>query len=68
MDTTTENIKRLESDLLHEEEDLREDLTKIKSKIESTTAELSANRLIEQKLFPIAGLALALGFALGYRR
>jgi hypothetical protein len=67
MDTTSDKIKRLESELQHEEEDLRKDLTQIKSKIEATKADLSPNKLIEQKLFPISGLALVLGFALGYR-
>ena len=67
MDTASENIQRLESELQYEEEDLRKDLTQIKSKIQETRAELSPKRLIEQKLFPISGLALVLGFALGYR-
>jgi hypothetical protein len=67
MDTPTENIKRLESELEHQEEDLRKDLTQIKSKIQATKAEFSPNRLIEHKLLPISGLALVLGFALGYR-
>ena len=67
MDAATENIERLESELQQEEEDLRKDLTQIKGKIQATRAELSPNKLIEHNLFPISGLALVLGFALGYR-
>jgi|HubBroStandDraft_4_1064222.scaffolds.fasta_scaffold357276_2 hypothetical protein len=67
MDTPTENIKRLESELEHQEEELREDLTQIKTKMHATRVELSPNKLIEHKLLPISVLAFLLGFALGYR-
>ena len=67
MDTTAESIKLLESELQHEEEELREDFKQIEGKIQATRAELSPNKLIAQKLFPISGLALTLGFVLGYR-
>jgi hypothetical protein len=33
MDTTVEKIQRLESDLQHEQKELREDLTRIKKQI-----------------------------------
>src|SRR5215469_3822802 len=67
MDTTSENIKRLNLELKNEERHLREDLTEIKSKIQAARAELSPSKLIEQRLLPISGLALAVGFALGSR-
>ena len=67
MDTTSENIKRLNLELKNEERHLREDLTEIKSKIQAARTELSPSKLIEQRLLPISGLVLALGFALGSR-
>jgi len=67
METTTEDIKQLKLELHNEEQHLRDDLTSIKRKIEAARAELSPSKLIQQRLLPISGLAVAAGFALGSR-
>jgi hypothetical protein len=63
----SEEIQRLESDLEHEKEDLREDVTRINNKLKKTRANLSPAKLVQGRVFLLSGLTLGLGFALGYR-
>jgi hypothetical protein len=46
---------------------LREDTAQINEKLQRTRAQLNPTKLIEQRIFRLAGLAFALGCALGYR-
>jgi hypothetical protein len=62
-----EEIRRLESDLEHEKEDLREDITRISNKLKATRANLGPTKLVQGRVFLLSGLTLGLGFALGYR-
>jgi hypothetical protein len=64
----SKNVHRLESDLQNEKQDLRQDLEEIAEKARETRAELNPMNLVREKIFLLSGLALALGFALGYRR
>jgi hypothetical protein len=63
----SENIHRLESDLEEKKRDLREDFQQIGLKARETKAELSPARLMRQRILLLSGIALLLGFALGYR-
>ena len=65
--TASENLHRLESDLEDKKSDLREDLEQISAKARETRAELSPMNLVRERIFLLSGLALALGFVLGYR-
>ena len=60
-------IRRLESELEHEKEDLREDLARINIKLKATRANLRPAKLVEERVLLLSGLTLGLGFALGYR-
>ena len=62
------NVHGLESDLEDEKRDLRKDLESITEKARETRAELSPTSFVRERVFLLSGLALALGFALGYRR
>jgi len=62
----SEEIHRLESDLEHEKEDLREDVTRINNELKKTRANLSPAKLVQGRVFLLSGLTLGLGFALGY--
>ena len=64
----SKNVHGLESDLRDEKRDLRHDLDEIAEKARETRAELNPMNLVREKIFLLSGLALALGFALGYRR
>jgi hypothetical protein len=64
----SKNVHALESDLQDEKRDFRHDLDEIAEKARETRAELNPMNLVREKIFLLAGLALALGFALGYRR
>ena len=64
----SKNVHGLESDLRDEKRDLRHDLDEITEKARETRAELNPMTLVREKIFLLSGLALALGFALGYRR
>ena len=61
------NVHGLESDLEDEKRDLRKDLESITEKARETRAELSPTSFVRERVFLLSGLALALGFALGYR-
>ena len=63
----SENIHRLESDLEDKKRNLREDLELIGLKARETRAELSPTRLMRERLLLLSGIALVLGFILGYR-
>ena len=63
----SKNIHELESNLEDEKRDLREDLESLTEKARETRAELSLTSLVRERIFLLSGLALALGFALGYR-
>ncbi len=63
----SKNIHELESNLEDEKRDLREDLESLTEKARETRAELSLTSLVRERIFLSSGLALALGFALGYR-
>ena len=63
----SKNVQALQTDLQDEKRDLREDLEQISEKARETRAELSPTRLVRERIFLLSGLALALGFALGYR-
>jgi hypothetical protein len=65
--TDSENVQRLESDLEETKSDLREDLEQINTKARETRAELSPTNLVREKIFLLSGIALVLGFAIGYR-
>jgi hypothetical protein len=62
-----EQIRRIESDLEHEKEDLRKDVTRINNKLKTTRANLSPAKLVQGRVFLLSSLTLGLGFALGYR-
>jgi hypothetical protein len=64
----SKNEHGLESDLQNEKRDLRHDLEQITEKARETRAELNPTNLVREKVFLLSGFALALGFALGYRR
>ena len=61
------NVHGLESDLEDEKRDLRKDFESITEKARETRAELSPTSLVRERIFLLSGVALALGFALGYR-
>jgi hypothetical protein len=63
----SKNIHGLESNLEDEKRNLREDLESLTEKVRETRAELSLTSLVRERIFLLSGLALALGFALGYR-
>ena len=63
----SENIHRLESDLEDKKRDLREDFEQISIKARETRAELSPTRLMRERILLLSGIALVLGFLLGYR-
>jgi hypothetical protein len=63
----SKHIQGLESNLEDEKRDLREDLESLSEKVRETRAELSLTSLVRERIFLSSGLALALGFALGYR-
>ncbi|PWT84125.1 MAG: hypothetical protein C5B58_05230 [Acidobacteria bacterium] len=62
-----EEIRRLESDLLHEKEDLRKDIIKINNKLKAARDNFSPVRIVKSRLILLSGLTMGLGFALGYR-
>jgi hypothetical protein len=64
----SKNVHGLESDLQEEKRDLRHDLEQITEKARETRAEVSPTNLVREKIFLLSALALAFGFALGYRR
>jgi hypothetical protein len=63
----SKHIQGLESNLEDEKRDLREDLESLTEKVRETRAELSLTSLVRERIVLLSGLALALGFALGYR-
>jgi hypothetical protein len=63
----SKNVNELESDLQDEKRDLREDLEQVTEKALETRAELNPANLVREKIFLLSGMALALGFVLGYR-
>jgi hypothetical protein len=63
----SKNVQALQTNLQDEKRDLREDLEQISEKARETRAELSPTRLVRERIFLLLGLALALGFAFGYR-
>jgi hypothetical protein len=64
----SKNVHGLESDLQDEKRDLRQDLAEIADKARETTAERFFLVPSSSDSAPLAGWALVLGFALGYRR
>lgn len=64
--SANEEIRRLESELETNKQDLRDDASLIRHKIDATKAELSPTNLIRRRPYLAIGLALAGGFALGY--
>jgi hypothetical protein len=63
----SKEIHRLKCDLEHEKEDLRQDITRINTKLKTTRANLSPAKLMQGRVFLLSGLTPGLGFALGYR-
>jgi hypothetical protein len=63
----SEEIRRLESDLEHQKQDLREDITRISNKLKATRTNLGPAKLMQGRVFLLSSLTLGLGFALGYR-
>jgi hypothetical protein len=63
----SKHIQGLESNLEDEKRDLREDLESLTEKVRETRAELSLTSLVRERIVLLSGLALVLGFALGYR-
>jgi hypothetical protein len=64
---SSEDIHQLESELEHEKAALREDVSHIKQKVQKTRAQLSPTNLVRENILLFSGIALALGFILGYR-
>jgi hypothetical protein len=62
----SKNVQALQTDLQDEKRDLREDLEQISEKARETRAELNPTNLVRERIFLLSGLALALGFAIGY--
>ena len=60
-----EDLRQLETELELGKRDLREDAHRIKEKLQATRAQLSPTNLARQKILPLAGWALVLGFVLG---
>jgi predicted nucleic acid-binding Zn-ribbon protein len=63
----SENVHELESDLENEKRALREDFEQISEKTREIRAELSPTNLVRERIYLFSGLALVLGFVLGYR-
>lgn len=63
----SEDIRRLESELAHEKADLREDASQINDKVQETRAQLSPTNFVRDNVLLLSGVALGLGFVLGYR-
>jgi hypothetical protein len=63
----SKEIRRLESDLEHEKEDLRQDVIRINNKLRTTRGDLSPAKFVRGRVFLLSGMTLGLGFALGYR-
>jgi hypothetical protein len=64
--STSEEVRRLESQLEMDKQHLHEDASLISNKIDQTKAELSPANLIRKKPYIVLGIALSAGFAFGY--
>jgi hypothetical protein len=64
--STSDDIRQLESQLEAGKRDLREDASQISDKIEETKAKLSPMDFVRERVILVSGVALLLGFALGY--
>ena len=64
--STSEEVRRLESELETNKRHLREDASLISNKIDQTKAELSPTNLIRRRIYAALGVALSAGFAIGY--
>lgn len=64
--SASEEIRRLESELETNRQNLREDAVQIQHKIAETKAELSPTNLVRRWTFAALGAALIAGFAVGY--
>ena len=63
---TDEDMQRLESELEHRKEDLREDVSQIESKIHETREELSPSAIVHRNVLPLCAAGAVLGFLVGY--
>jgi uncharacterized protein YneF (UPF0154 family) len=61
-----EEIRRLESELELNKQNLHEDAAQIRHKIDETKAELSPTNLVRRRVYLILGLAFSVGFIAGY--
>ena|SRR5581483_3201817 len=64
--STSDEVRRLESELETDKQHLREDASLISTKIDQTKAELSPTNLIRRRIYVALGVALSAGFAIGY--
>ena len=64
--STSDEVRRLESELETNKQHLREDASLISSKIDETKAEISPANLIRRRAYVALAVALSAGFAVGY--
>jgi hypothetical protein len=64
---TDEELERLDSELERHKEELRHDVTQIKSGIQAGRDAVSPTKLLGRKPLLIMGLAMVAGFVYGYR-
>jgi hypothetical protein len=64
--STNADIQRLESEVEDNKEQLREDVSQIKEKVQETRAQLSPTKFVRERVFLLMGLALGLGYVVGY--
>jgi hypothetical protein len=64
--SASEEIRRLESELELDKQNLHEDAVQIRHKIDETKAELSPTNLVRRNVYLILGVAFSIGFIAGY--
>jgi F0F1-type ATP synthase assembly protein I len=62
-----EDICQLEADLEQRKAELRNDLAQLEAKVHATRTELNPTKLIGDGLTLLAGLAVLVGFVIGYQ-
>jgi hypothetical protein len=62
-----EDICQLEADLEQRKAELRNDLAQLEAKVHATRTELNPAKLIGDRLTLLAGLAVLVGFVIGYQ-
>jgi hypothetical protein len=62
-----EEIRQLEADLEQKKAELRDDLVQLEAKVQATRTELNPTKLIGDRLPLLTGLAVLVGFVIGYQ-